>query len=1256
MESTLSPAPLLAGKGWRARPLAVAAVLLFASPLLANEAPVVDDFRASSTAVLPGGIVTLNVDAHDPDCPSTCTSGCGQYILQDLTRWTATGGQFVREDNGVSASPYSAEADWEAPVTEGTYTVTVQLDDSGSFLCGGKQRTTASLDILVTNNPNAPPVVDSLTADPTTLFPAETSDLTCLGSDPDGDPVSYSWTADSGTVTPGLDGEAVFTASDPGVATVTCTVTDPVGAFGSDTVAVSVVGALGEKALASGLVSPQRLAVAADGSVYVVDPDGGGITATGLFGGRWIYRVAIPEARAVDVDWNGNLLVGRADRAEVVTPRGLPLLVLDPGEPLADVSDVVADTAGRRYGVLHRSAGRVVIYDENGARIASFGGTGDGPGLFKSPQGLAVRPDGNWVVADSGHGEIKVLDQTGNSLLVFGGLGGGVGEFITLDDVEVGSDGIIYASDSFQDWIQAFNPDGSPRETLGTYGSAVGEFKTAGGIALAEGFDRLLAASTNGAAVQVFITRSDPVPAGPEAVPGYAPTALDFFSQPVGTTSTPQTVNLSNSGGAPLGVRAVALPGDFAQTNDCGAYVEPGGACAFQVSFIPHAVGGVQGSMVIDTSADNGALVVTLSGSGFIPQGARLSPPRYEFADQLVDTVSDERPILLTNTGTAPLQIVSIGTTGDYRQSNDCGGALAGGASCTVSVAFAPLSVADHLPGSLVVETNAADSPHSAELDGRGIVYDPDIRIADASIAEGDGQSASADFVVTLSQVSGQTVTVDYRTVDETAVAGADYEAVSGTLAFDPGQVSRTLSVPVLGDLVLEPDEETFRLELSNPIQGVLRNATGLGTILDDERCAGRNLMANPGGEAWPSGGTIPGWTALAGDWQRRGTDPTPYEDDWYLFAGASDYAELIQDVDVSAFATSIDAESQIFFFDAFVRTADEAVPDRARVVVEYRNWDNTLVLDAFDSSEVWSPAGWARIVDERVAPRGTSWIRVRLLATRLSGTDNDVFVDDVSLRSLRAPTLTVEDTSMYEGVAGTSGELLFPVMLPCPYHLDVAASYATADGTATGGEDYLPQSGWVDLPSGQTVSTVTVPFVGDDQDEPHETVELSVELSSPGEVVELDPVATGTLVNDDFCPQGAADWAADPGGLPVEFLEIGDVEYGTADLLLLLSYSGPNVPSQLARQLVATKLNLAVGSDPWIVPTVEEADLYLTAWPPGSEPSKSEKQRGQQLTESLQGYNEGGCAPGKGPGNRGGGSHFDRLPDDYPVSGEVPR
>ena len=110
----------------------------------------------------------------------------------------------------------------------------------------------------------------------------------------------------------------------------------------------------------------------------------------------------------------------------------------------------------------------------------------------------------------------------------------------------------------------------------------------------------------------------------------------------------------------------------------------------------------------------------------------------------------------------------------------------------------------------------------------------PALSVADATAAEpGEGLSATLDFVVTLSPASSGTVTVAYATSDGTATEGSDYSETSGTLTFNAGETSKTVSVPVLPD-GHDDGGETLTLTLSNPSGARIGDAAATGTITND--------------------------------------------------------------------------------------------------------------------------------------------------------------------------------------------------------------------------------------------------------------------------------------------------------------------------------------------------------------------------------------------------------------------------------------
>lgn len=698
--------------------LAVLGLLLGAASAgrLEAAAPVIDSFVATPTALLPGGTATVRVTAYDPDCTTgTCTTGCGAYLRSDLTGWSATGGTFTATRNGTSASPYAAEADWKAPSTEGTYSITVTISDSAGSLCGGRQTVTRSLTIQVSTVLNLPPVIGSLSATPSQVFPGGTASLSCRATDPDGDPVTYAWAASRGTVTPAAAGEATFAASLAGPAVVTCAVEDGRGGRTEKSVTISVTAARADSMISQGLATPQRLGVDSFGEVFVVDRGAGGIVVSLLNQGELVYRLPAPDVTAIAVDWVDRLVVGRPDRAEIWDHLGQILRVLKAEAGLGEVADVAVDPVRQRYGVLYRWSGRVQLFDQGGSLLGAFGSVGDAPAQLRTPSGIAFTTEGDVVVADRGHGLVKVFSTGGALVRSFGGLGGDLGEFVELDDVDVLPDGVIVASDSYQSRLVLFAPDGTPLDTMGTHGSGVGQLATPAGLAVVPAYGRLLAASVNGPSVQVFSLGAAP-PAPPAAAALLSPGAIQFPDQAVGGVSAPQAVVVRNTGEAPLGVRSIAVTGEF-EAVGCGPVLDPGTSCSLAVRFRPGAPGPREGSVAIELSS-GGTRVVHLAGTAFAPARLVTSAFAMTFPSQAIGTTSAPQAVRILNAGSVPMALAGLSASGEFVQANDCPFSLAPGMSCTAQVSFAPRTASARHDGALVVQASAVDAPRTLPLLG----------------------------------------------------------------------------------------------------------------------------------------------------------------------------------------------------------------------------------------------------------------------------------------------------------------------------------------------------------------------------------------------------------------------------------------------------------------------------------------------------------------------------------------------------------
>jgi hypothetical protein len=114
---------------------------------------------------------------------------------------------------------------------------------------------------------------------------------------------------------------------------------------------------------------------------------------------------------------------------------------------------------------------------------------------------------------------------------------------------------------------------------------------------------------------------------------------------------------------------------------------------------------------------------------------------------------------------------------------------------------------------------------------------EPRISISDVTRTEGRrGQATLFTFTVTLSAAYDQPVTMTFRTVDGTAtISDKDYIAKNGTLTFNPGETTKTITVVVNGDSRKEANE-TFYLDLfGNSSNSLFSKSRGAGTILNDD-------------------------------------------------------------------------------------------------------------------------------------------------------------------------------------------------------------------------------------------------------------------------------------------------------------------------------------------------------------------------------------------------------------------------------------
>jgi hypothetical protein len=99
----------------------------------------------------------------------------------------------------------------------------------------------------------------------------------------------------------------------------------------------------------------------------------------------------------------------------------------------------------------------------------------------------------------------------------------------------------------------------------------------------------------------------------------------------------------------------------------------------------------------------------------------------------------------------------------------------------------------------------------------------------------GSEVSGFAQLTVILEATSPNTATVEYATIDDTAIAGVDYTPISGTLTFAPGEDTKTLIVPILGDLAIDASE-AFTVTIRAPVGAVLCTVIDARVTIADDK------------------------------------------------------------------------------------------------------------------------------------------------------------------------------------------------------------------------------------------------------------------------------------------------------------------------------------------------------------------------------------------------------------------------------------
>ncbi len=263
-----------------------------------------------------------------------------------------------------------------------------------------------------------------------------------------------------------------------------------------------------------------------------------------------------------------------------------------------------------------------------------------------------------------------------------------------------------------------------------------------------------------------------------------------------GDTQTPTytVTTQTGSGGSitPASISAVSnQTANFTLSTDNGYSIDSVSGCSGNLNGTTYTTGPITSNCTVSARFKPTAYLVNTQ----VGVGGHIEPARASvvYGDTTSFTLSaDGGYVIESVTGCSGTLVENIFTTGAITN------------SCTISASF-------------------SESPR------------PNVSISDGEILEGDSETTTLILNVMLSEPSDTEVQVAYTTHDDTALAGSDYTAASGTLTIPANATSGEISLSILGDTEIEPSE-TFTVILDNvSTNATLGTSTATVTITNDD-------------------------------------------------------------------------------------------------------------------------------------------------------------------------------------------------------------------------------------------------------------------------------------------------------------------------------------------------------------------------------------------------------------------------------------
>jgi len=334
--------------------------------------------------------------------------------------------------------------------------------------------------------------------------------------------------------------------------------------------------------------------------------------------------------------------------------------------------------------------------------------------------------------------------------------------------------------------------------------------------------------------------------------------------------------------------------------------------------------------------------------------------------------------------------------------------------------------------------------------------YAPNVTINDVTHTETDSGTTTYTFTVTLSSAYKYPVDVTWTTANNTAVAGSDYVAASGTVHFAANELSKTLDVTTNNDNIFEINE-TFFVNLTGASNAaMITDSQGVGTITNNDPMPSVTLSASPTTISENGGSSI-------------------------VTAALSSVA-------------GVDTTINLGFTGTAASGTDYNTTGTA-ILIPSGNSSGSITINAIDNS--------VDTVDKTV---------IVDIVGATNATESGVQQSTITLEDDDETAVTLALTG--SPLAENGGTATVTASVPTPIGEVVTVNLGFS-GTATSGTDYTASNTVITIPIGGTSGSSTLTGMDDPTDEPDETIIVDI-TSVTGVIEAFEQQVTASITDDD--------------------------------------------------------------------------------------------------------------------------------------------